>query len=347
MTAPRVLAALLTVSLFAYATSEENSLLRIEPHDVVPTLPKRFGRPVYDLRAARITADGFMLGRELFYDPILSRDSSTSCASCHQHFAAFGHVDHTLSHGIDGRIGKRNVPAIQNEIWSSTFMWDGGVTHMDLQPIAPITDTSEMGETLDRVIAKLSASTKYRRMFRSAFHSETITTNHMLTALSQFIALMVSADARYDRLMEHRDVFTEQELRGLVAFRARCGTCHREPLFTDGSFRNNGIGMNTALRDVGRFAITADPADSLKFKVPSLRNVDRTYPYMHDGRFRTLRAVLDHYGRVTFHGRSIDPALKNTIGMLEHEKKDIIAFLLTLTDSTFLHDRRFVDPNIK
>ncbi|MBS1561172.1 MAG: c-type cytochrome [Bacteroidetes bacterium] len=347
MMSPRILAALLVVSLIAYATSEENPTMRIEARDVVPTLPKRFGKPVYDLRSSRISVDGFLLGRELFYDQILSRDSSTSCGSCHQHFAAFGHVDHTLSHGIDGRIGKRNVPAIQNEIWSSTFMWDGGVTHMDLQPIAPITDTSEMGETLDRVIKKLSASTKYRRMFRSAFRTETITTYHMLKALSQFIALMVSADARYDRMMEHRDVYTDQEQRGLLAFRARCAACHREPLFTDGSYRNNGIGMDTALRDVGRFAITADPADSLKFKVPSLRNVDRTYPYMHDGRFRTLRAVLDHYGRGTFFGRSPDPALKSTVGMKEHEKKDILAFLLTLTDSTFLHDRRFVDPNIR
>jgi len=342
-----LLAALLAVCLFVYATPDENPYLRIDAKDVALTLPKRFGKPTYDLRVNPITPNGFLLGRALFYDAILSRDSSTSCASCHQRFAAFGHVDHTLSHGINGRIGTRNVPAIQNEIWNTSFMWDGGVTHMDLQPIAPITNPDEMDETLVHVIAKLTASAKYRSLFRAAFRTETVTTERMLKALSQFVALMISNNSRYDRMLDARATFTEQEERGLLAFRIRCVTCHREPLFTDRSFRNNGIGIDTALRDLGRYAITSVALDSFKFKVPSLRNVERTYPYMHDGRFRTLRAVLDHYSRGTYHGANADAALRTTMAMTEHEQKDIIAFLLTLTDSSFTYDRRFLDPNVR
>ncbi len=347
MRLPFLLAALLTVCLFVYATPDENPYLRIDAKDVALKLPKRFGTPTYDLRSNPVSINGFLLGRALFYDPILSQDSSTSCASCHQRFAAFGHVDHTLSHGINGRIGTRNVPAIQNEIWNTSFMWDGGVTHMDLQPIAPITNPNEMDETLVRVIAKLSTSTKYKPLFRAAFRSEAVTTERVLKALSQFVALMISSDSRYDRMLDARVAFTEQEERGLVSFRRRCVTCHREPLFTDRSFRNNGIGIDTALRDVGRYAITNVASDSFKFKVPSLRNVERTYPYMHDGRFRTLQAVLNHYARGAYRGANADAALRTTTGMSGQEQKDIIAFLLTLTDSSFTYDRRFLDPNVR
>lgn len=341
------LAAFVGLSLLTYSLSEENPNLRIDAKDVAMRFPKRFGKPVYDFRANPITPNGFVLGRELFYDPILSRDGSTSCASCHQRFAAFGHVDHTLSHGINGFIGKRNVPAIQNEIWNTTFMWDGGVTHLDLQPIAPITNPVEMDESLAHVIDKLSASTKYRQLFRNAFHTDSITSSRMVKALSQFVALMISADARYDRMMDNRETFTEQEQKGLQSFRTRCASCHSEPLFTDRSFRNNGIGIDTSLQDLGRYAITSVSADSLKFKVPSLRNVELTYPYMHDGRYCTLGAVLDHYSRGVFHGSTADLALQRTVGMTSNEKKDIIAFLLTLTDRTFTYDRRFLDPNTK
>jgi len=342
-----LLTAFLCVALLTYSLSGENPYLRIDQKDVGLKLPKKFGDPAYDLRANPVTPAGFLLGRELFHDTILSRDGSTSCASCHQQFAAFGHIDHALSHGIGGQIGMRNVPAIQNEIWSTSFMWDGGVTHLDLQPIAPITSPTELGESLANVIAKLSASVKYRQLFRNAFRADSITSTRMLKALSQFVALMISADSRYDRMLDGLESFTEQEQKGLQSFRTRCATCHSEPLLTDHSFRNNGIGIDTALQDLGRYTITTVSTDSLKFKVPSLRNVELTYPYMHDGRYRTLGAVLDHYSRGEFHGKNADHILQRTIGMTSNEKKDIIAFLLTLTDRSFTNDRRFSDQNTK
>lgn len=338
------LSAFLACTLLVYVYAGDSPVQRMTSADVSLRYPKRFGRPVYNLHTNPITPAGVELGRALFHDPILSRDSTTSCSSCHQQFAAFSHIDHALSHGIEGRIGRRNVPALQNVLWSTSFMWDGGVSHLDLQPLAPLTGATEMGDSLHRVLDRLRRSALYPRMFRAAFHSKEITSERLLHALSQFMAILISANAKYDRVMDGRDAFTEQEQKGYTAFRARCASCHPEPQFTDGSFRNSGLAIDTALRDLGRLTISGDPTDSCAFRVPSLRNVELTYPYMHDGRLRTLRAVLDHYARGQFHGANADPALQTTVGMTSEEKKDILAFLLTLTDRSFTTDPRFTDP---
>ncbi len=134
---------LLLIIVLASGFVGENPYFIITSKDVQLKIPKGFPKPVYDFKQNKISAEGFILGRKLFHDPILSKDSSTSCATCHQRFAAFAHIDHALSHGINGLIGKRNVPAIQNMIWQNTFMWDGGINHLDLQPIAPITSAVE------------------------------------------------------------------------------------------------------------------------------------------------------------------------------------------------------------
>jgi len=335
---------LVCAALLGFTT---NNYFLITQKDVELKIPKGFPKPHYKFKNNKLSPEIFVLGRKLFYDPILSKDSTISCASCHQRIAAFGHFDHPLSHGINGLIGKRNVPSLQNLIWQDTYMWDGGVNNLEVQPISPITNPVEMNETLASVIEKLNRNKAYAEEFRIAFNDTVISSQELLKALAQFTGLMISADSRYDRYMKGEDTFSGSEKNGLELFRSKCATCHQEPLFTDNSYRNNGLKPDTSLQDKGRGAITGLKSDDYKFKVPSVRNTERNYPYMHDGRFRNLKGVLNYYGNPeNFAPNSAKEIYK--IGKLsDQDKKDIIAFLLTLTDQTFLYDRRFVDPFIQ
>jgi cytochrome c peroxidase len=339
---------LLTVGILLFSDfTEDNPYFRITAKDVEFTVPKGFPKPIYDFKKNMPTPAGFVLGRMLFYDPILSKDSSTSCASCHQRIAAFGHMDHALSHGINGLIGKRNVPAIQNVAWGESFMWDGGVNNLEVQPLSPLTNPIEMNESLPEVLKRLRASSYYRMAFREAFGDSVISSEHMLKAIAQFIGLMVSSNSRYDKFMRHEDTLSQFEFNGLMVFREKCAKCHREPLFTDESYKSSGLQPDTSLRDLGRAIITGRPNDQYTFKVPGLRNIERSYPYMHDGRFRTLEQVLDHYSDGNFYMVNTTPELMQARNLSALEKKEVIAFLKTLTDNVFLYDRRFADPTYR
>jgi cytochrome c peroxidase len=316
------------------------------PDEVRFVVPENWPKPAYDFAKNPLTTAGFQLGRQLFYDPLLSRDTTISCASCHLQATGFAHVDHNLSHGIAGRIGKRNAPAILNMAWSRSFMWDGGVNHLDVQPLSPITSPDEMDETMDHVVRKLNASPQYRTMYKAAFNDSIATGQKTLMALSQFVVMLNSYNARYDKYMRHEPggELTAQELNGLALFRKNCASCHAEPLFTTGEFANNGLPPDPALLDAGRMKITGDPADSLTFKVPTLRNIQFTYPYMHDGRFKKLLEVVNHYTNGIKPGKNLDKRLQTPILLSPEEKIDLVAFLLTLTDREFLFDPRFGYP---
>ncbi len=318
----------------------------ITKEDVKLDFPKDFPKPIYDFKNNTPTPEGFTLGRKLFYDPILSKDSSISCGFCHQRIAAFAHIDHPISHGINGLLGKRNVPPLQNLIWEKEMMWDGGVNNLEVQPISPITNPVEMNEDMGTVIKKLQRSKVYTTMFKTAFGDTLITSQKLLRVLAQFTGLMISSNSRYDKYMRHEDTLSKTELHGLQLFRDKCAQCHKEPLFTDNTYRNNGIAYDSTFKDSGRIKITGDKKDFMKFRVPSLRNVEMTYPYMHDGRFRNLKQVLDHYTQSYTQASHADPILVKGISLTEQDKTDIIAFLKTLTDKTFLYDRRFADPNM-
>lgn len=319
----------------------------ISQKDVTFIIPKGFPKPTYDFSNNKLSLEIFTIGRKLFYDPILSKDSSTSCESCHQRVAAFAHIDHALSHGIDGKIGTRNVPALQNLIWEKSYMWDGGVNHLETQPINPITSSIEMNETLANIILKLKKNKEYVSLFKKAYKDTIINSERILKSLAQFTGLMISANSRYDKYMAGKDTFSIQEKSGLEIFRAKCASCHKEPLFTDNSIRNNGIQPDTALNDIGRGKITNLETDNYKFKVPSLRNIEMTFPYMHDGRYKKLKDVLNHYSSSASHNITTDSEIKKIGELSDKERKDIIAFLLTLTDKEFLNDRRFENPNRK
>lgn len=304
-------------------------------------VPDGFSDPVYKFENNPLTEQGFQLGKKLFYDGRLSKDGNFPCASCHQQFAAFATLDHPLSHGFDNQFTTRNAPGLFNVAWMKTLHWDGGINHIEVQPLAPIEASNEMAETIDNIIVKLKDDAAYRQMFKAAFGDEEINSQRMLKALAQFVAMIVSADAKYDKVKKGQASFSIAEESGYKIFQAKCASCHAEPLFTDDSFRNTGIPIDNVLKDYGRMSITGDAADSLKFKVPSLRNVVATFPYGHDGRFFSIGAVIDHYRYSVVNSATTDPLVKNKIPLTDYEKIDLISFLGTLTDSTLINNTRF------
>lgn len=303
--------------------------------------PAGWPKPVYNFKKNPLTAEKVALGKRLFHDPVLSRDSSISCVSCHSPYTAFTHLDHNLSHGIAGKIGTRNSPALMNLAWSNSFMWDGAVKHLDEQAVKPITNPLEMDESMDNVVKKLKADKTYRIDFAKAYGDSTINEERILKSLSQFMLTLVSANAKYDSVMRKEATFTEMEAKGYQLFQQHCSTCHTEPLFTNEGFENNGLMVDNELKDIGHMKVTGNKDDSLKFKVPSLRNVQYSYPYMHDGRFKTLNQVLSNYTRGVQLTPTLNPVLKKGIYMTNMEKAEIIAFLMTLTDKSFLNNPAF------
>lgn len=306
-------------------------------------IPKGWSKPLYDFSANPLSEAKIALGRKLFHDPLLSRDKTISCSSCHLPQTSFTHIDHDLSHGIDGRIGKRNSPVLINLAWSRNFMWDGAVHQLDAQPLAPISNPDEMDDTLVNVLQKLRNASGYPALFEQAYGDTNITGERMLKALSAFMLTFISADSKYDKVMrkEPGAAFNEYEARGYGIFKAQCASCHTEPLFTNGAFENNGLAPDTFLNDKGRMSITGKTTDELKFKVPTLRNIELTYPYMHDGRYKNLQMVLFHYTNNIFESSTLSPKLRGGLQLSESDKRDLIAFLKTLTDESFTHNNAF------
>jgi cytochrome c peroxidase len=317
--------------------------------DEIPgiSVPANFPAPVYSAEVNPPSRAGFELGRTLFYDPLLSRTGDVSCSSCHQQATAFANTGHRLSKGINNKLGVRNAPALQNLRWKKNFFWDGGPKHIETMPLAPITHPLEMGETMENVLRKLNADSSYQRQFAQVFGGTgPIDSYQFLRAMAQFTAALTSSNSRYDQYSRHEPgaTLSASELRGLAVVRQKCGNCHTGELFTDESFRNNGLDR-TFPSDSGRAHITRSRQDAGRFKVPSLRNVALTAPYMHDGRFATLSDVLDHYSRGMVESASLDPQFRRHgvgpgVALSTQERQDLLAFLETLTDTTFLHDPR-------
>lgn len=304
--------------------------------------PKDWPQPFYRFEGNTLSKEGFDLGKKLFFDGRLARDNQTSCGSCHQPFSAFAQIGHDFSHGVDNRLGERNSPGLFNLSWHSSFFWDGGVNHIEIQPLNPIQNPVEMDEKLENIIGKLKKDDHYPQQFKTVFGDETISTQRIFKALTQFMGMLISDNSRYDKYMraESGGALTEPELRGLNIFRSHCASCHKEPLFSDFSFRNNGLSPGR-FNDSGRARVTLNPEDLYLFKVPSLRNLRYTAPYMHDGRFRSLKQVMDHYSGGISNSPTLDPLLKSGISLTETEKADLIQFLNTLNDEDFVANPLF------
>ena len=307
--------------------------------------PSNFPSPHYTFYKNSLTQKGFEIGRYLFYDPILSLDSSISCSTCHAQQHGFADHNIPLSKGVDKKFGTRNAPALMNLAWSTSFMWDGGVNHIEVQPLVPLTSEHELGETMANLVIKLNKNSFYKKKFKEAFGVETITDQKLLHALAQFTSMLISSNAKYDQVMAGKTSFTNQEQQGYELFKAKCANCHTEPLFTDYSFRNTGLETN--FKDIGRERVTQDPADRGKFKVPTLRNVEFTYPYMHDGRLFNLEQVLAFKSNGIQDSPTLDPSLKNGLNLSKEEQQAIIAFLKTLSDYTFIGNPMYAEPVIK
>jgi len=314
-----------------------------QSYDVNFTVPSNFPQPSYDFSKNPVTKEGFMLGKKLFYDGILSKDGSISCGTCHIQSSAFSQHGHDLSHGIQDRLTMRNTPGIQNVAWKRFFQWDGGVFNLDLFPVIPITDHNEMDETIENVLSKLRKHSQYLGMFKSAFGTEEITSERFLKALSQFQVMFISAQSKYDKVKRNEGVsFTATEQAGYEVFKQQCATCHAEPFFSDESFRNTGLSVKNQ-NDKGRALHTLNDKDVYSYIVPSLRNVMLTPPYMHDGRFETIDKVLDHYAQGMIDSPYLDPVFKqrNPVGIsLSTEERTLLkSFLNTLSDTDFIRNR--------
>jgi cytochrome c peroxidase len=304
-----------------------------------------------------MTEEGVALGRLLFYDPILSADSSLSCASCHipQHSFADSRA---LSRGIGGREGTRNAPSLVNVGYCYTgLFWDGRVSSLEEQAIHPVMHPSEMGSDWAAVEGRLRRHADYPVLFRRAFGIETagqIERRLVARALAQFQRTLISAAAKFDRVQRGAASFTGAERRGWEIFfdfpgglpAAECGHCHSDPLFTDLEYFNNGLDAASELSchpSPGRASVTGRRSDRGKFRTPTLRNIEMTAPYMHDGRFETLEEVVDHYVSGGHYAENVNPNVRR-LALSERDKADLIAFLQTLTDTSFVNNPDFQNP---
>ena len=316
-------------------------------HALVPAMTQRF--PQVQLPADNpLTLEGVALGRQLFHDTRLSGNGTQSCASCHDQTRAFADA-RRFSLGAQQQEGLRNAMPLFNLAWHQSFFWDGRAASLREQVLMPIQDTREMNETLPMVINKLSGDPKCVDAFNQAFGSREITSERIAKALEQFLLTLVSQESRFDRAARKVAELTESEKRGLQLFvteydpkrglrGADCFHCHGGTLFTSQQFASNGLDL--AEDDLGRMAVTQNPADCGKFKTPSLRNVALTAPYMHDGRFATLEEVVEHYSAGVRRTPTLDPNLakhpEGGIQLTLQEKADLVAFLKTLTDESFI-----------
>ena len=305
-----------------------------------------------------LTNQGIFLGRKLFYDPILSGDNTMSCASCH--FATASFTDHlATSKGIDGINGKRSAMSLLNVGYNDKgFFWDGRSTTLEEQALMPVEDPIELHADWGDVVAKIRKHSSYPAEFRKAFgikDRKEITKELVAKALAQFERTLVSSgNSKFDRAFRGETFLTPAELNGMDMFfdqsdvlpDAECGHCHNKPLFTTNKYINNGIDLANDLNDFedwGYGAITGKKSDNGKFKIPSLRNIALTAPYMHDGRFNTLEEVIEHYNAGGKYAENRHPLILN-LQLTEVQKSELIAFLHTLTDTSFVNNPKFSNP---
>jgi cytochrome c peroxidase len=307
-----------------------------------------------------LTEQGVQLGRMLFYEKTLSKNNMIACASCHKQEFAFDDTS-KFSVGVLGLNGKRQAMAIFNTAWhTNEFFWDGRAHLLRDQSLLPIQDTLEMFETLPSIIAKLSNNPMYKIQFVKAFGSSEITSEKISKAMEQFMNSIVSNDSKYDRYLAGSATLTASEDSGRKLFfqeynqffpsqsGAECSHCHSGFNFTNNDYMNNGLDTDASITDIGREKVTNNTTDKAKFKVPSLRNIALTSPYMHDGRFKTLEEVVDHYNSGLKASTYIDPALENTRGtglmLSAQQKTDLVNFLKTLTDNSMLTNPKYKSP---
>lgn len=308
-----------------------------------------------------MTEEGVALGRMLFYEPLLSSTNTVACASCHKQANAFSD-DRQLSIGVSGTPTRRNSMSLVNLLWVKNLFWDGRANGLENQAVFPLTHPDEMGQSLEASAKKLAKTRRYPPLFQEVFGTSVITGEQITKALAQFERTLISANSPYDRSLKGETTLSASEQRGRDLFMrgpapergvrgGNCAHCHGGAKLMQEVFHNNGLD-SIASADKGRQEITADGLDNGRFRVVTLRNIALTAPYMHDGRFASLEQVLDHYNEHFHFSPNLSHELRTShneptghrLGLTSSEKKDIIAFLHTLTDSTFVTNPAFANP---
>lgn len=325
--------------------------------------PDYFGNRISIPEDNLTTKQGVFLGRMLFYETKLSSNKTISCASCHQQKLAFTDGK-AFSLGVNNVPTKRSSMSLANLLWVRNFFWDGRAKGLEEQAKFPLNDPHEMGAYLDKAAKELQKTKEYPPLFRDAFGTAEITSDKITKAIAQFERTLISANSNYDKYLRGEYKPTKQELNGMELFMnspqpeknsrgANCAQCHGTPKMYMELFHNNGLDEEP--KDIGREEQTGMANDRGRFRVATLRNIALTAPYMHDGRFKSLDEVLDHYNEHIKPSKSLSISLKGSsnnlngknLGLTANEKSDVIAFLEMLTDSTFINDPKFSNPHLK
>ncbi len=318
-----------------------------------PAIPNNPDNPV--------TVEGVDLGRHFFYDPILSADSTMSCASCHKQENAFSDAGIAFSKGIKGELMTRNTMALFNLAWYPSFFWDGRVTSLEEQPYHPVRTSTEMNLKWKEAVMRVNGSAFYRKKIKLAFGNSKADSVIITKAIAQFLRTLISYESKFDKVLRKEDKLSPDELEGFEIVndmtRAGCLHCHttdQDPMGTIFDFSNNGLDKALSIadyKDGGRGVVTGKKGDYGKFKIPSIRNLLFTAPYMHDGRFKTIEEVVNFYSEGLHASINVDPrmefAARGGPKLNEHEKRKVIAFLKTLSDSVFIKKPEFGNPFIR
>ncbi|MBW2960879.1 cytochrome-c peroxidase [Mesonia aestuariivivens] len=321
-------------------SDDELSSVSYENPEVALTIPTDFPELNSSVYTNMPTKYGVELGKKLFHEKRLSTDNSISCASCHIQKHAFADT-HSQAIGVEGRVGIRNTPPIQNLAFMNFYGWDGSKLRLENQPLVPIITHEEMDSSILEIIYKIEDNQDYRELFQKAYGDQEVTANRIYKSIAQFEYTLTSNNSKYDKIQRNEgEVFTEIEALGYQVFQEKCVSCHSTTLFTDQSFRNIGFPINSDSNEAGRARVTGLENDYMSFRVPSLRNVEYTAPYGSFGQFKTLKEVLDYLDSGVLYAENLDPILKdnnNKISLSEEEKEHLIAFMKTLSDPDFIN----------
>ncbi len=339
------------IAIFIFGFSAQFTTPYVFPElEFFPKIPVAENNPV--------TVEGVTLGRYLFYDKILSSDSTFSCASCHQQQYAFSGGPVAFSEGRYGSTMKRNTMPLFNLAWYPSYFWDGRASSIETQIFHPVREKNEMNLNWNVAANRLEQNAFYKKLFRDAFGEQQIDSVQIANSIAQFLRTMISYNSKYDLVLNGKRKLNENEYAGLGLIndqtKGDCLHCHVTDggvLGTTGKFSNNGLDAITDpldYADKGRGSITGNINDNGKFMIPSLRNLAFTAPYMHDGRFKTLQEVLKFYSEGVQKSANIDSKMefahKGGANLSCEEQENIISFLLTLSDSVFITNPEFSDP---
>jgi cytochrome c peroxidase len=327
----------------ATANTDDGSCVFFNPTPFIIETPSGF--PNMNIPTNNpMTIEGVALGDKLFHDKVLSGNGMQACASCHLQSAGFSDTNQ-FSTGIDGLIGSRNASAIINSGWNNSNFWDGRASSLEEQAFEPITNPLEMHDTWSNVENKLNSDEEYPALFKAAFNIDYIDSNHIVMAIAQFERTLISSNSKFDKYLKGEIQLTTSELGGYAIFNSEkgdCFHCHGTQMFMDNLFHNNGLDPEP-FTDIGLGNITNNISDNGKFKTPTLRNIELSAPYMHDGRFSTLDEVVEHYNTGGEYSSTVDPLMKKLgvgLQLTNQEKQDLIAFLRTLTDTDFISSKK-------